>query len=97
MVTCPYCETASRELNAHFKSKNIQDIEFVYYAYEKTADSLVNSQNIEVPYQNVESDIFFKVSGGQFPVVIKRNDDNTIQYWFGNDVNFGCFDALGDK
>lgn len=94
LSNCPFCEIASRELNAHFLGGNISDIKFVYYAYEATADSLTSAQNIVVPYKNMESDDFFKVSGNDFPVIIRRNSDTTIDYWSGNSVNFACFDDL---
>jgi hypothetical protein len=93
LSSCPYCEIAAHKLNLMYNSGSIQDIEFIYYSYQKTADSIVKSQNIKVPYSNYESDSIFTLVGNSFPVILLQNNDTSL-LWAGNDVNFACFDFL---
>lgn len=94
LVTCPFCEIASVKLDALHRSGKLNNIEFVYYAYQKTADSLVNANNISIPYRVIENDsIFFLRAGKVFPSV-QFNNGKELVHWAGNNVNFACFDYL---
>lgn len=96
LATCPFCEIASDYLNYLYISGQIKDIEIIYYAYPTTADSIVKSRGIKIPYKTIEDDSFFKFSGSSFPVIINRNN-NSLEKWVGNDVNFACYDYLVSK
>ncbi|WP_258542940.1 hypothetical protein [Parvicella tangerina] len=94
LVTCPYCEIASKKLNALYNSEKVSSIELVYFAHQQTADSLVTANNINIPYRIIENDsIFFTRAGKIFPSIQLQKDKELI-HWSGNNVNFACFDEL---
>jgi len=93
LATCPFCEISSDYLNNMYISGQIKDIKIIYYAYQSTADSIVKSRGIKIPYEVLEDDSFFKFSGNSFPVILHRNNDK-IMKWKGNDVNFACYDYI---
>jgi glutaredoxin len=97
LATCPFCEIASDYLNDLYVSGQIKDIEIIYYAYQSTADSLVKSRGIQIPYKTIEDNSFFSFSGNSFPVVLHKEQDNQVKKWVGNDVNFACYDYLVSK
>lgn len=94
LVTCPFCEIATIKLNALYQANKINDIELVYFALPSTADSLVATNGISIPYRTIENDsIFFLRAGSNFPSIQFR-DSKELLYWSGNNVNFACFDYL---
>lgn len=97
LATCPFCEIASDYLNDLYVSGQIKDIEIIYYAYQTTADSIVKSRGIQIPYKTIEDKSFFEFSGNSFPVVLHKEQDNQVKKWVGNDVNFACYDYLVSK
>ncbi len=97
LSTCHFCEIASDYLNKMYISGQIKDIKIVYFAHQTTADSIVKSRGIEIPYEIIDNDSFFKFSGNSFPVVLYKEQENQLKKWVGNDVNFACFDYLTSK
>lgn len=93
LATCPFCEIAAEKLNILHNSGSIKDIEFIYFAHPKTADSIVNSQNLSVPYTTFKDKEIFKLVNGSFPAIILTHGDSS-KLWTGNDVNFACMDYL---
>ncbi len=93
LISCPFCEKAASSLDAIYKNGGIKDIEIIYYAYQSTADSLVKTNNIGIPYSVISDDTFFNLAGKSFPTILLKKDDE-MKFWIGNDVNYACFDYL---
>ena len=90
---CPYCEIAAEKLNILYNAGKLKEIEIIYFAYPKTADSIVKAQSLSLPYTNFEDKSIFQLINNNFPAILLQNGDSTL-LWSGNDVNFACFDYL---
>lgn len=94
LTECEFCKKASEVLETlHQKYPEI-DIQIYFYCTAEYLPHALADKNITISASNIDNDSFFKLAGNSFPVIILPNEDGTISYWSGNDVNYTTFDEV---
>ena len=82
---CPHCINASRKFGLLNKKKNISNLYFVIGSKkEEGLLNFVKETEVEVPFIWMDSDDFFKYSGGSLPAIIYIEDGIMKKKWFGD-------------
>ena len=95
--TCSHCKDASKKLGFIHTIGNSPQIISIFPGSKEDTENFISENNgNSFIYHLINNDKFFiETAGGSFPsVFLVDKEGNTIQHWFGDELNYSALDLI---